>query len=120
MCKSHSGWTRAAFLFVWLTLLAVPALGQSFYGSLVAVVKDDQEKVIPGATITLVNTATSEKREGVSADDGVYRFLNLVPGKYRLEVDLARTAVSAPSSRRSQEASTAIRTASSTAARGPP
>ena len=88
MFKRHSGWTRAALLFVWLTLLGVPALGQSFYGSLIAVVKDDQEKVIPGATITLVNSATSERREGVTGDDGVYRFQNLVPGNYRLEVDL--------------------------------
>jgi carboxypeptidase family protein len=88
MFKRHSGWTRAALLFGWLTLLGVPALGQSFYGSLIAVVKDDQEKVIPGATITLVNSATSERREGVTGDDGVYRFQNLVPGNYRLEVDL--------------------------------
>ena len=75
-------------LFVWLTLLGVPALGQSFYGSLIAVVKDDQEKIIPGATIALVNSATSERREGVTGDDGVYRFQNLVPGTYRLEVEL--------------------------------
>ena len=89
MFKRHSGWTRAAVVFVWLTLVGVPALAQSFYGSLIAVVKDDQEKIIPGATITLVNSATSERREGVTGDDGVYRFQNLVPGNYRLEVDLA-------------------------------
>ena len=89
MFKRDSGWTRAAFVFVWLTLVGVPALAQSFYGSLIAVVKDDQEKIIPGATITLVNSATSERREGLTGDDGVYRFQNLVPGNYRLEVDLA-------------------------------
>ncbi|MEO7273372.1 MAG: TonB-dependent receptor [Vicinamibacterales bacterium] len=88
MRTRHSGWSRAAVLFAWLILLSVPALGQSFYGSLVSVVKDDQNNVIPGATILLVNTATNERREGVSADDGVYRFLNLVPGPYRLEVEL--------------------------------
>ena len=52
-------------------------------------VKDDQGGVIPGATIVLVNTATNERREGVSAEDGTYRFLNLVPATYRLEVELA-------------------------------
>ena len=88
MFTRHSGWTRAALLFAWLILLGVPALGQSFYGSLVSVVKDDQNNVIPGATIILVNTSTNERREGVSADDGAYRFLNLVPGTYRLEVEL--------------------------------
>jgi len=72
----------------WLVLLSLPASGQSFYGSLVSVVKDDQNNVIPGATIVLVNTSTNERREGVSTDDGTYRFLNLVPGTYRLEVEL--------------------------------
>ena len=88
MFTRYSGWTRAALLLAWLIVLGVPALGQSFYGSLVSVVKDDQNNVIPGATIVLVNTSTNERREGVSADDGVYRFLNLVPGTYRLEVEL--------------------------------
>ena len=70
--------------------LAIPlsAMSQSFYGSLVAVVEDPQGGVMPGASIVLVNTATSERREGVSAEDGTYRFVNLVPGTYRLEVEL--------------------------------
>src|SRR6478735_5980757 len=88
MFTRHSEWTRAAVLVAWVILLAVPALAQSFYGSLVSVVKDDQNNIIPGATITLVNTSTNERREGVSADDGTFRFLNLVPGTYRLEVEL--------------------------------
>ena len=88
MFNRRSRWTRAGWLFACLLLLSAPALAQSFYGSLVTVVKDDQNNVIPGATITLVNTGTGERREGVSADDGVHRFLNLVPGSYRLEVEL--------------------------------
>ena len=39
-------------------------MSQSFYGSLVSVVKDAQGGVIPGATVILVNTATNERREG--------------------------------------------------------
>ena len=65
-----------------------PRHSQSFYGSLVSVVRDAQGGVIPGATIVLTNTATSERREGVSAENGEYRFVNLVPGTYRLEVEL--------------------------------
>ena len=87
MFNRRSRWTRAGWLFACLLLLSAPALAQSFYGSLVSVVKDAQDNVIPGAT-SLVNTATSERREGVSAEDGTYRFLNLVPGTYRLEVEL--------------------------------
>ncbi len=88
MLKHHSVLTKTALLSICLTLLAVPAMSQSFYGSLISVVQDDQGGVIPGATVMLTNTATSERREGVSGSDGEYRFLNLVPGTYRLEVEL--------------------------------
>jgi hypothetical protein len=71
-----------------LLLVTVPAFSQSFYGSLVSVVSDAQGGVIPGATILLVNAATNERREGVSGVDGTYRFVNLVPALYRLEVEL--------------------------------
>ena len=59
-----------ALLCASLMLVASPATSQSFYGSLVTVIKDDQNNVIPGATVTLVNSATGERRDGVSADDG--------------------------------------------------
>ena len=74
--------------FVGLMLGPRFAAGQSFYGSLLSVVRDAQSAAVPGATITLTNTATNERREGVSAEDGTYRFLNLVPGRYRLEVQM--------------------------------
>ena len=53
-----------AFRFVVIVaalLVPVPAMSQSFYGSLVAVVEDPQGGVMPGATIVLVNTATNER-----------------------------------------------------------
>src|SRR5688500_1815224 len=89
MLKHQSVWTRAALLSLSLLLLALPVMAQSFYGSLVAVVQDAQGGVIPGATAILTNTATNERRETVSAEDGTARFVNLVPGTYRLEVELA-------------------------------
>ncbi|RPI52429.1 MAG: carboxypeptidase regulatory-like domain-containing protein, partial [Acidobacteria bacterium] len=88
MLNRHSQWLRLAVCCLLFLLVAVPASSQSFYGSLVSVVSDDQGGVIPGATIVLVNTATNERREGVSGEDGTYRFVNLVPGTYRLEVEL--------------------------------
>jgi hypothetical protein len=80
--------TRAALLFFSLLLWVAPAAGQSFYGSLISVVQDAQGGLIPGATVVLTNTATNDRREGVSGEDGTYRFVNLVPGTYRLEVEL--------------------------------
>jgi hypothetical protein len=81
-------WRWAALLLVPLMLMAVPAMGQSFYGSLVSVVRDGSGDVVPGATVTLVNTGTNERRQGVSGSDGTSQFVNLVPGTYRLEVEL--------------------------------
>src|SRR5687767_15995082 len=89
MLIRHSEWTKTALLSIFLTLLAVPAMTQSFYGSLISVVQDAQGGVIPGAPVMLTNTATSERRDGVSGSDGEYRFLNLVPGTYRPEAELA-------------------------------
>src|SRR5688500_20345835 len=86
MLKHQSVWTRAALFSVSLLLLALPVLGQSFYGSLVAVVQDAQGGVIPGATVVLINTATTERRESVSSEDGTARFVILVSVSYRLVV----------------------------------
>jgi hypothetical protein len=78
----------------WLAVVLVaglwpaPAIAQSFYGSLLTVVKDDQGGVLPGATVVLVSESTGERREAVSTEDGSARFVNLVPGAYRLEVEL--------------------------------
>src|SRR5688572_7789899 len=89
MLNCKSPWTRAALFSLSLLLVALPVMAQSFYGSLVAVVQDAQGGVIPGATVVLINTATTERRESVSSEDGTARFVNLVPGSYRLEVELS-------------------------------
>ena len=88
MRNRRSTWSLACLLVVCLVWAAAPAAGQSFYGSLIAVVRDGQGGVIPGATVVLINTATTARREGVSTEDGTIRFVNLVPGTYRLEVEL--------------------------------
>ena len=78
-----------ALVPVIVVLISAPAATQSFYGSLITVTQDTQGAVIPGATVVLTNTATNERREGVTAEDGTYRFVNLVPGTYRLEIELS-------------------------------
>jgi Carboxypeptidase regulatory-like domain len=85
MLNRHSLAIQAALLCASLMLVARPATSQSFYGSLVSVVRDAQGTVIAGAPIVLTNTATSERREGLSAENGEHRFVNLVPAIYRLE-----------------------------------
>jgi Carboxypeptidase regulatory-like domain len=80
--------TRAAVALFLALLVAGPAASQSFYGSLLTVVKDAQGGVLPGATVVIIKTGTNERREGVSDSEGTYRFVNLVPGVYRFEAEL--------------------------------
>ena len=83
-----TAWRLTALVPVIVVVISAPAAAQSFYGSLISVTQDAQGGVIPGATVVLTNTATNERREGVTGEDGTYRFVNLVPGTYRLEVEL--------------------------------
>ena len=82
--KSILGVLACAGLF----LISSPkAISQTFYGSIVGTVSDSTGAIIPGASVTLTNLGTSDKRTMVSTDSGSYRFVNLVPGKYRVEVE---------------------------------
>jgi hypothetical protein len=66
-------------------LLTVPLAGQTFYGSVVGTVTDASGGAVAAATVILTNNGTSEKRTTTTAADGNYRFVNLVPGNYRLD-----------------------------------
>jgi hypothetical protein len=49
-------------------------------------IKDPSRLVVPGATITLTNTATSVSRTSVSNASGDYVFVDVSPGSYTLKV----------------------------------
>ena len=55
MLNRHLVWIKTALCSVLLILLAVPAISQSFYGSLISVTQDAQGGVIPGATVVLTS-----------------------------------------------------------------
>ena len=42
---------------------------------------------VPGATVTLTSPATSQRRVAQSSQDGNYEFVNLIPGRYNVEVE---------------------------------
>jgi hypothetical protein len=60
---------------------------QTFYGSIVGTVTDSSGSSVPGATVTLTNSATAQRRNAQSAQDGNYEFVNLIPGHYNVEVE---------------------------------
>lgn len=75
-----------------LTLLLVlsislPAYGQSTYGSVSGTVTDPSGAAIAGADVTLTNVSTSDKRTQQSGADGLFTFVNLFPGVYRVDIE---------------------------------
>jgi hypothetical protein len=78
------------------TLVLSPALvflsclfaqGQSTYGSVAGFVTDPSEAAIVDAQVTLTNLGTSEKRTQSTGSDGLYSFVTVIPGQYRVEVE---------------------------------
>ena len=55
-----------------------------FGGTISGIVADPSGAIVPGASLTLRNTATSEQRIATSSGDGVYQFVSLAPGSYEL------------------------------------
>jgi hypothetical protein len=53
-----------------------------FSASLNGTVQDSTGAVIPGATVTLTNTGTQQKRTAASSSNGTYIFGELAPGSY--------------------------------------
>ncbi|MFB3776297.1 MAG: carboxypeptidase-like regulatory domain-containing protein, partial [Bryobacteraceae bacterium] len=61
---------KFSFLILLLAVLTVPLAGQTFYGSIVGTVSDASGGVVPGATVTLTNIGTSERRTAGTGTDG--------------------------------------------------
>ena len=61
--------------------------GQSTYGSIVGSVTDSSGAVLPDANVTLTNVGTGEKRTQSTGSDGLFTFVNLFPGQYRIDVE---------------------------------
>ena len=68
-------------------LLTLTALGQATTGSLSGSVSDPSGAVVPGATVTLVNTATGAERSAESNTWGTFDFQALQPGTYTISVE---------------------------------
>src|SRR5215813_931807 len=78
---------KPAAAFAALLLLSGLSPAQTSYGSLVGTVTDATRGAIPGATVTLSNVGTGERRAAPSDASGNFQFVNLLPGSYRLRVE---------------------------------
>jgi hypothetical protein len=75
-------------LFCAITITCLPPLGaQTTYGSIDGTVIDPSGAPIAGAQVTLTNVGTSEKRTQATGNDGHYSFVNLLPGRYAIDIE---------------------------------
>jgi len=75
----------AAVLVAW-TLGAPKAQAQVLYGSVVGEVTDASGAVVPNAAVTLKSKDTGVSRSATSDGAGRYSFVNVLPGKYTINV----------------------------------
>src|ERR1035438_9025541 len=61
--------------------------GQSTYGSITGAVTDTSGASVTDANVTLTNLGTAEKRTQSSGSDGLFTFVNLFAGQYRIDVE---------------------------------
>ena len=78
---------RLGLLAGLIPLCALSLFGQAFYGSIVGSVTDQSNAAVRGASVTLTNVETDERHQTLTGDFGGYQFLNLIPGKYRVDVE---------------------------------
>jgi hypothetical protein len=71
---------------VMFALVALPLRAQSLYGSIAGTVTDASGGVVPGATVTATNIGTNEKHTVKTGAAGEYRFVDLIPAVYKVEV----------------------------------
>ena len=84
---AHQHPFAGAVVIMFLSCFVGPAAQAQFRASLSGVVSDPTGAVIPGATVTLTNTGTSEKQVSTTADSGIYSFNALPPAKFSLTVE---------------------------------
>lgn len=65
----------------------LPALAQTRAGEANGTVTDASGAVVPGAAVTLTNTATNIQDHTTTNGSGVFRFVNVAPGTYTLKVE---------------------------------
>jgi hypothetical protein len=76
-----------ALLIIVSVIGALPLAAQQT-SSLQGVIADQTGGVLPGAVVAITNTDTAVSRQELTDDTGTYRFLQVLPGPYKVEVQL--------------------------------
>src|SRR5258708_597465 len=63
------------------------AAAQTTFGNIIGTVSDTSGGALEGAQVTLTNQETDAKLPQTTGSDGLYQFSNLLPGRYRIDVE---------------------------------
>src|SRR5262245_51522670 len=66
--------------------LSTPLAAQTVTGTISGTVTDQNGAVVAGASVTLVNDLTNEKRDQVTNDSGRFNFASVQPGTFTLKI----------------------------------
>jgi len=75
--------------FCFMLLMSSVAFAQTGSSSLRGTVTDAQGRAVAGANVTLTNQEKNFTRTQTTNDDGLYVFISIPPGTYRLEIQAA-------------------------------
>src|ERR1700731_2203745 len=78
---------RIAFLLACVTVI-VTGVHAQYRPGIQGTVLDSQGNTVEGATVTLTNKETGKVTQDATNSSGVYNFLGLPPGRYRLDVEI--------------------------------
>lgn len=70
-----------------LALTPVALWGQNVYGTIAGTVTDSSGAAVSSTTVTLTNMGTNEKHAMASGAAGEYTFVNILPGRYKVEAE---------------------------------
>ena len=68
--------------------LSIPAFGQISNATVSGTIEDPTRAVLPGVTVTATNTATGVVTTVLTNEAGVYNFVSLLPGPYKVSAEL--------------------------------
>jgi hypothetical protein len=69
-------------------VLSIPAFGQVSNARVSGTVEDSSGAVLPGVTVTAINSNTGVSTSVVSNESGAYNFASLLPGPYKISAEL--------------------------------
>ena len=84
--KFHRAFGHIILGVVSLLAFVSVSAAQESYGSVTGTVTDPSGSVVAGASVQLTNIGTNDQHDATTDGAGNYRFVNLVPASYRLEV----------------------------------